>query len=49
MIVNAENEYETGDDADPNASDDDGYISDGADAFPSPAPMIVVTPRALSV
>jgi len=49
MIVNAENEYETGDDADPDGSDDDGYASEGADAFPSPAPMIVVSQRALSV
>ena len=49
MIVNADNEYETGDDVDPNASDDDGYMSEGADAFPSPAPMIVVSQHALSV
>ena len=50
MIVNADNEYETGDDADPFGSDDDGYDSDSAmDAFPSPAPTIVVSQRALSV
>ena len=49
MIVNDDNEYETGDDADPYASDDDGYNSEGADAFASPAPMIVVSQRALSV
>ena len=50
MIVNADNEYETGDDADPYASDEDGYTSEGGmDAFASPAPTIVVSQRALSV
>ena len=44
MIVNADNEYETGDDADPYASEDDGYTSDTAlDAFASPAPTIIVS------
>ena len=44
MLINENNEYETGDDADPN-DDDDGYTSDGAmDAFASAAPIIVVSP-----
>ena len=43
MIVNDDNEYETGDDADPYASDGDGYASEGGiDAFASPAPILVV-------
>jgi hypothetical protein len=38
MIANDDNDYETGDDADPYASDDDGYTSEGGmDAFASPA------------
>ena len=50
MIVNDDNEYETGDDADPYASDGDGYASEGGiDAFASPAPILVVKQRALSV
>ena len=49
MVVNAENEYETGDDADPFGSDDEGYASEDVDAFASPAPTIVVSHRALSV
>ena len=45
MLINENNEYETGDDADPNDDDDDGYTSDGAmDAFASAAPIIVVSP-----
>jgi hypothetical protein len=50
MIVNDDNEYETGDDTDPYASDDAGYTSEGGiDAFDSPAPTLVVSQRALSV
>ncbi|XP_044947533.1 uncharacterized protein LOC123396757 [Hordeum vulgare subsp. vulgare] len=50
IIVNDDNEYETRDDADPYASDGDGYASEGGiDAFASPAPIIVVKQRALSV
>src|SRR3954466_7288871 len=51
MYVNEETgEYETGDDEDPAAYDDEGYNSDhGMDAFPSPAPTIVVSQRALTV
>jgi hypothetical protein len=50
MIVNDGNEYATGDDADPYASDDDDYTSEGSmDAFASPALTIVVSQRALSV
>ena len=50
MLINENNEYETGDDADPNDDDDDGYTSDSAmDAFASTAPIIVVSPRTLSV
>ncbi|KAK1603009.1 hypothetical protein QYE76_017447 [Lolium multiflorum] len=35
MFVNEDNEYETGDDVDPNAPDDDDYDTDGEDAYPS--------------
>ncbi|KAK1642473.1 hypothetical protein QYE76_060278 [Lolium multiflorum] len=48
MIINEDNEYETGDDVDPNAPDDDDYDSDGVDAFPSEARTIVVSQRALN-
>ncbi|KAK1683229.1 hypothetical protein QYE76_044077 [Lolium multiflorum] len=41
MIVNEDSEYETGDDVDPNASEDDDYDSDGVDAYPSEARTIV--------
>jgi hypothetical protein len=42
--------YETRDDADPYASNDDGYTSEGGmDAFASSAPTIVVSQHALSV
>ncbi|KAK1615469.1 hypothetical protein QYE76_020986 [Lolium multiflorum] len=34
MIINEDNEYETGDDVDPNAPDDDDYDTDGEDAYP---------------
>ncbi|KAK1684787.1 hypothetical protein QYE76_045635 [Lolium multiflorum] len=49
MIINEDNEYETGDDVDPNAPEDDDYDSDGVDAFPSEARTIVVSQRALNV
>ncbi|KAK1605559.1 hypothetical protein QYE76_029232 [Lolium multiflorum] len=44
-----DNEYETGDDVDPNALEDDDYDSDGVDAYPSEARTIVVSHRALNV
>ncbi|KAK1649868.1 hypothetical protein QYE76_067673, partial [Lolium multiflorum] len=49
MIINEDNEYETGDDVDPNASEDDDYDTDGEDAYPSDARTIVVSQRALNV
>ncbi|KAK1601503.1 hypothetical protein QYE76_071925 [Lolium multiflorum] len=49
MFINEDNEYETGDDVDPNAPDDDGYDTDGEDAYPSDARTIVVSQRALNV
>src|SRR3954471_16841224 len=51
MFVNEEtDEYETGVDEDPAAYDDEGYNSEqGMDAFPSPAPTIVVSQCALTV
>ncbi|KAK1645301.1 hypothetical protein QYE76_063106 [Lolium multiflorum] len=49
MIINENNEYETGDDVDPNAPDDDDYDTDGEDAYPSDARTIVVSQRALNV
>jgi len=50
MVINDDNEWETGDEADPDAPDDDGSFSDGGeDAFPSPAPTIVVSQRTLNV
>ncbi|KAK1626713.1 hypothetical protein QYE76_001028 [Lolium multiflorum] len=49
MIVNEDNEYETGDDVDPNAPEDDDYDSDGVDAYPSEARTIVVSQCALNV
>ncbi|KAK1649097.1 hypothetical protein QYE76_066902 [Lolium multiflorum] len=49
MIINDDDEYETGDDADPNAPEDDKYDSDGVDAYPSEARTIVVSQRALNV
>ncbi|KAK1684689.1 hypothetical protein QYE76_045537 [Lolium multiflorum] len=49
MIINEDNEYETGDDVDPYAPEDDGYDSDGVDAYPSDARTIVVSQRALNV
>ncbi|KAK1668157.1 hypothetical protein QYE76_056316 [Lolium multiflorum] len=49
MIVNEDNEYETGDDVDPYAPEDDDYATDGVDAYPSDARTIVVSQRALNV
>ncbi|KAK1648749.1 hypothetical protein QYE76_066554 [Lolium multiflorum] len=49
MIINEDNEYETGDDVDPNAPDDDDYDTDGEDAYPSDARTIVVSQRSLNV
>ncbi|KAK1610384.1 hypothetical protein QYE76_034057 [Lolium multiflorum] len=49
MIINEDNEYETGDDVDPNAPEDDDYDTDGEDAYPSDAHTIVVSQRALNV
>ncbi|KAK1620160.1 hypothetical protein QYE76_025677 [Lolium multiflorum] len=49
MIINEDNEYETGDDVDPNAPEDDDYDIDGEDAYPSDARTIVVSQRALNV
>ncbi|KAK1642405.1 hypothetical protein QYE76_060210 [Lolium multiflorum] len=49
MIINEDNEYETGDDVDPNAPEDDDYDTDGEDAYPSDARTIVVSQRALNV
>ena len=51
MFINEETgEYETDNDDDPDADDDEGYNSEGGmDAFDSPAPTIVVSQRALSV
>ncbi|KAK1652981.1 hypothetical protein QYE76_070786 [Lolium multiflorum] len=49
MIINEDNEYETGDDVDPNAPEDDEYDTDGEDAYSSDARTIVVSQRALNV
>ncbi|KAK1642225.1 hypothetical protein QYE76_060030, partial [Lolium multiflorum] len=49
MIINEDNEYETGDDADPYAPEDEDYDTDGVDAYPSEARTIVVSQRALNV
>ncbi|KAK1670517.1 hypothetical protein QYE76_058676 [Lolium multiflorum] len=49
MIINEDNEYETGDDVDPNAPEDDDYDTNGEDAYPSDARTIVVSQRALNV
>ncbi|KAK1612698.1 hypothetical protein QYE76_036371 [Lolium multiflorum] len=43
MIINEDNEYETGYDVDPNAPDDDDYDTDGEDAYTSDARTIVVS------
>jgi hypothetical protein len=44
MVINKDSEYETGDDADPFGSDDEGVH-----AYLEPSPIIVVFPRMLSV
>ncbi|KAK1608467.1 hypothetical protein QYE76_032140 [Lolium multiflorum] len=49
MIINEDNEYETGDDVDPDAPEDDDYDDDGFDAYPSEAQTIVVSQRVLNV
>ncbi|KAK1595419.1 hypothetical protein QYE76_007719 [Lolium multiflorum] len=49
MIINDDNEYETGDDADPDAPEDDDYDNDSFDAYPSEAQTIVVSQRVLNV
>ncbi|KAK1621398.1 hypothetical protein QYE76_026915 [Lolium multiflorum] len=49
MFINEDNEYETGDDADPYAPEEDDYDSDGVDAYPSKARTIVVSQHALNV
>ncbi|KAK1660230.1 hypothetical protein QYE76_048389 [Lolium multiflorum] len=49
MFINEDNEYETGDDADPYAPEDDDYDSDGVDGYQSEARIIVVSQRALNV
>ncbi|KAK1608176.1 hypothetical protein QYE76_031849 [Lolium multiflorum] len=49
MFINEDNEYDTGDDVDPNAPDNDDYDTDGEDAYPSDARTIVVSQRALNV
>ncbi|KAK1653098.1 hypothetical protein QYE76_070903 [Lolium multiflorum] len=49
MIINEDNECETGDDVDPYAPEDDDYASDGVDAIPSKARTIVVSQHALNV
>ncbi|KAK1669110.1 hypothetical protein QYE76_057269 [Lolium multiflorum] len=42
LFINDNDEYETGDDADPDAREDDDYDSDGVDAFPSESCTIVI-------
>ncbi|KAK1686014.1 hypothetical protein QYE76_046862 [Lolium multiflorum] len=42
MIINEDNEYETGDDVDPNAPEDDDYDTDGEDAYPSDARSVLL-------
>ncbi|KAK1645530.1 hypothetical protein QYE76_063335 [Lolium multiflorum] len=49
MFINEDNEYETGDDADPNAPDNDDYDTDGEDAYPSDARTIVVYQEETSI
>jgi hypothetical protein len=49
MFINADDEYETGDDVDPN-SNDEGYSSDGVvDAFATPIQTIVCSQKVLNV
>ncbi|KAK1609492.1 hypothetical protein QYE76_033165 [Lolium multiflorum] len=49
IFINDNHEYETGNDADPDAPEDDDYDSDGVHAFPSEARTIIVSQRALNV
>ncbi|KAK1664366.1 hypothetical protein QYE76_052525 [Lolium multiflorum] len=49
MVINEDNEYETGHDVDPDAPDDDDYDSDSFDAYPYEAQTIVVSQRVLNV
>ncbi|KAK1664550.1 hypothetical protein QYE76_052709 [Lolium multiflorum] len=49
MIINEDNEYEAGDDADTDAPEDDNYDSDNVDAFPSETQTIVVSHHAFNV
>jgi hypothetical protein len=49
MIINEDNEYETGDAIDSDAPEDDDYDNDGVDAFPSESRTIVVSQHALNV
>ncbi|KAK1649165.1 hypothetical protein QYE76_066970 [Lolium multiflorum] len=49
MIINEDNEYETGDDVDSDAPENDDYDNDSVDAFPSEARTIVVSQHALNV
>ncbi|KAK1679518.1 hypothetical protein QYE76_040366 [Lolium multiflorum] len=49
MIINEDNEYETGDDADPDAPEDDDYDNDSLNAYPSESQTIVVSQRVLNV
>ncbi|KAK1648984.1 hypothetical protein QYE76_066789 [Lolium multiflorum] len=49
MIINDNDEYETGDDVDPYAPEDDDYDSDGVDAYLSEPRTIVVSHHALNV
>ena len=52
MLINEDNEYETGDDADPDSEplDDEGYSSDGPlDAYATHYPTIVCSQKVLNV
>jgi hypothetical protein len=50
MIINEDtNEYKTGDDVDPDGSDDDDLGHDGVDAYPSTANNIVCSQHVLNV
>jgi hypothetical protein len=49
VLVNEDtNEYETGDDADPDGYDDDDFGHDGVDAYPSTANNIICSQRVLN-
>ena len=52
MLINEDNEYETGDDADPDSEplDDEGYSSDGPlDAYATHYPTIICSQKVLNV